>query len=260
MNLDHSKNEFNRLKLKDYIILSFIHKLKGKISHKASGIIIGLLLNEDDEPEKFKPSLTNSAAELESVNLLDISNIDFEKKLKEIYIEYLEALIDIMDPEVVKKDVINSTKNMLSGGKKERKIAQELLEKIEANVHIKISEYYKIAENALKSLDYDKSDKFFNKAAEVAEELLEDELAATLRERAKFSVNIPSLSKNLESIVQKARTALRKEDFHGAYTFYKEASDISKELMQTEKEEEYGLKSKALQDFYQVDQRFKKKK
>ena len=44
LNLDHSKNEFNFLKLKDILLLSHLHNLKGKLARKASGLIIGLLL------------------------------------------------------------------------------------------------------------------------------------------------------------------------------------------------------------------------
>ena len=44
LNLDHSKNEYNLLKLKEERILSYLYKLKGKLARKASGIIIGLLI------------------------------------------------------------------------------------------------------------------------------------------------------------------------------------------------------------------------
>jgi len=88
----------------------------------------------------------------------------------------------------------------------------------------------------------------------------EVEIAKSLRERANLSVDIPDLSKKRDDIVREARSALRKEDFHSAYIYYKRAGELSKKLMQTEKEEEYTLKSKALQDFYQAEQRFQKKK
>jgi len=45
LNLDHSKDEFNLLKLQDYTIVSFLYKFKGKLARKASGVIIGILLN-----------------------------------------------------------------------------------------------------------------------------------------------------------------------------------------------------------------------
>ena len=259
LNLDHSKNKFNYLKLKNYIIISYLHNFTGKISRKASGIIVGVLLNEGEEPEKFRAPMKNTAISIESTNFLEISKEDFEEELKAIYQKHIETLDDILNADELKENIINLTKEMLSGGKKERRIAQELLQKIEDKVHTKISDYYKGAESALKSLDYEKAGKLFNKAAEVAEELKIIDIAKSLRERASLSVDIPDLSKKRDEIVREARSALRKEDFHAAYTYYKRASELSKKLMQNEKEEEYALKSKALQDFYQAEQRFQKK-
>jgi len=262
LNLDHSKNEFNLLKLKDFQIFSYFYKFKGKSARKASALIIGLLLNEDDKPEKYRSSLKAAAEafEIPSLNIFDKSRLEFESILKDIYLEHLEPLIDILQPEALKIDIINITKFMLGGGKKERKIAQELLAKVENNEHEKISEYYKTAENAIKTFDYDKAAKFYNKAAEVAENLYVMDVATSLKEKGTFLKEIPELSKEREKMVQDARYALRNEDFHTAYTLFKKASEISKKLVQFDKEEEYRLKSKALEDFYQIDQKYKKAK
>ena len=259
LSLDHAKNEFSLLKLKNVKIESYIYKFKGKLSRKASGFIIGLLLNEDDDPEKFRVPLKNSVVALETLNFLEISAEDFQIKLINTYREFLETLTDVLDATSLKESIINRTKDMLSGGKKERKIAQELLQKIEDNIHIKIAEFYKSAEDSLKYMDYERASKQFSKAADVAEEVLEINLAKSLRERAKLSVKIPDLTKKREEIVKDARNALKKEDFYNAYIYYKRASEISKELMQPDQDEEYALKSKALQDFYNADQKFKKK-
>jgi hypothetical protein len=40
---------------------------------------------------------------------------------------------------------------------------------------------------------------------------------------------------------------------------YKKASELSKKLVDFHKEEEYRLKSKALEEFYKVDEEYKKK-
>ena len=85
LNLDHSKNEFNTLKLKDTFVMSYLHKLKGKLSRKASGIIVGLLLFDDDKPDEFRETLIKISERLEMLNLLEISEADLEAKLKEIY-------------------------------------------------------------------------------------------------------------------------------------------------------------------------------
>ena len=84
-------------------------------------------------------------------------------------------------------------------------------------------------------------------------------MAKDFNERAKLSLDIPNLTKKRDEIIKEARNAIKKEDFHASYVNYKKASDLSKKLMQPDKEEEFALKSKALQDFYLADQRFKKK-
>ena len=261
LNLDHSKSDYNMLKLKDHHIFSYNHKFKGKNARKALGVIIGMLLNEEDETEKFRSSLKETAEVLEmpSLNILDISKEKFEIILKDIYLEHLEPLIDILQPEQLKKSIINLTKFMLSGGKKERKTAQDLLEKIEAGEHIKISEFYNTAENAINIQDFDKAAKFCLKAGELAEKLYIIDIADSLKEKGEFSKRTPELSKEREKLVEEARNSLRNEDFHNAYISYRKASEISKNLVQFDKEEEYRLKSKALEYFHKVDQKYKKK-
>jgi len=262
LNLDHSKNEYTLLKIKDLQIFSYIYNFKGKITRKASGIIIGLFLNEHDKPEKFRSSLKEAAEafEIPSLDILKKSREEFEIILKDVYLEHLEPLIDILQPEALKDSIINITKFMLSGDKQERKIAQDLVQKIENGEHTKISDNYKIAEKSMKSLDYEKAAKFFNKAAEIAESLYIMDIAISLKEKSDFCQRIPELSKERERIIQEARNSLRNEDLHSAYTSYRKAADISKKLIQFEKEEEYRLKSKALEDFYKIDQKYRKNK
>ncbi len=260
LNLDHERNEFNLLKLKDLIILTYSHEVSTKAHRKPPKFILGILLTENEDPEKFRPALKSASNEIEALDLLNISREEFETKLKQIYEDHIETLMDILHPREIKERVISRTKNLLEGSKQERKIAQELLEKIEDKLHEKIITFYHAAEKALKNKDYDKAAKNFLKASEVAEELLEKDLSKTFKERARISQNVPSLSKQMEEFQMNARNALRNEKFHESYRYYKKASELAKELMLAEKEEEYRLKSKALQDFYQVDEKFRKAK
>ncbi|MHA1193482.1 MAG: hypothetical protein ACTSP9_14540 [Promethearchaeota archaeon] len=238
LNLDHSKDDYNLLSLKGIRLFSYLHTLKGKIARKASKVIIGLLLNESDEPEKFRASLkeTAEAVEVLGLEVLDMSQDKFEQLLKDIYLEHLEPLTDILKPEALRESIINITKFMLSGGKKERTIAQDLLKRVENGDHQKISENYESAEKALKSLDHEKAAKLFNKASQIAEELYVIDIAEVLKEKSSFSIKIPDLSKKRNKLVQDARNLL----------------DFTKEA-------EYRLKSKALEEFYIVDEKYKKK-
>jgi hypothetical protein len=261
LNLDHSKNEFNLLKIKDTQIFSHFYTLKGKLSRKATGIIIGLLLNESDKPEKFRSALKEGAEALDVIGLsiLKMSNQEFESVLKDVYLEHLEPLVDILKPTALKESIISLTKLMLSGGKQERKIAQDLLKKVENGDHKKVAEYFNEAIKALKDLDHDKASKLYYKAANIAEELYLVDIADSLKEKADFSGIVPNLSKERDKLVQDARNFLRNENFHSAYLSYKKASDLSNKLVEFDKEEEYKLKSKALEDFYKIDEKYKKK-
>ena len=154
----------------------------------------------------------------------------------------------------------NRTKELVSGKKKDRTIATELMDAIQAEVHISVSDNYKLAEEAVKNDDLKTAAKYYEKAAEFAEKLLEMDLVKDLKEKAESLRKIPTSKQKLQDKVQQARNFLRKEQFNAAYVAYKVASEIAKELMLPDEEEEYRLKSKALQDFYQVDQEFKKKK
>jgi len=259
LHLDHSKDEYNLLSLKGIRLFSFFYTLQGKIARKASSIIIGLLLNENDQPEKFRAPLKEAAEAIEVLGseVLDMPQDKFEQVLKDIYLEHLEPLTDILKPEALRESIINITKLMLSGGKKERSIAQDLLKRVENRDHEKISENYESAENALKSLEYEKATKLFTKASQIAEELYILDIAEILKEKSSFSIKIPNLSKKRNKLVQDARNSLRNEDFHSAYEAYKKASELSKKLIDFEKEEEYRLKSKALEEFYLVDKKYK---
>ncbi|MFX1236980.1 MAG: hypothetical protein ACFFAS_11295 [Promethearchaeota archaeon] len=259
LNLDHSKNEHNFLKLKDVSIVSYKHIFKGKIARKAYGVIIGLLLYDEEKPEKFQVSLRNAAFALEVSDFISLSSSEFEEQLQEIYVEHLETLTDTLDPLALEENIKNRVKEMLGGSAKERKLADELLKKIQNGEHKKISELHKSAEDALKVEDYDKATKLLKKAADVAEEFLEKDLFKLLKYKSKIANKIPMLNKNREKVIQDAKAAIRGEEFNKAYIYFKRAAEISKQLMEAEKEEEYNLKSKALQDYYNADQKFKKK-
>ena len=261
LNLDHSKDDYSLLNLKDQKIFSFLHHFSSKLSRKASSIIIGLLLNENDKPEKFRAPLKEGAEAIELLGLevLDMSEEEFGQILRDIYLEHLEPLVDILKPESLRENILNITKIMLSGGKKERKIAQDLVKRVEVGDYEKISELYNSAEGFRKTNEYEKAAKLYGKAYQLAEELYLLDIAESLKEKASFSTMIPELLKNRDKVVQEARSALRNEDFHSAYLAYKKASDLSKKLVDFQKEEEFRLKSKALEDFYKIDLKYQKK-
>jgi len=262
LKLNHDRNKFNFFKFKEYEIFSNLHTFKGKKKLKANGFILGLVLKDSEEPEKYRDSLNDAGKSLEELDLFNMSEQEFEKELKTIFenvIEPLSSLSDFISSEKIKQIIIDRTKDLLSGGKKKRELAQELLDKIEDDEHKKIAQYCKSGEKGLERQDYKKAIKNFEKALELAEELIgkNSKIYQELQERVEFAEEVPSITEERDEIAEDAREALKDGQFHQAYLLYLKASKLSKKLIQFDKEEEYRLKAKALNDFSKVDQRFK---
>jgi uncharacterized membrane-anchored protein YjiN (DUF445 family) len=222
------------------------------------------VLKDSEEPEKYRDPLTDASKSLEELDLFGMSEQEFEKELKKVFekvIEPLSSLSDVINSETLKKRVIDRTKDLLSGGKEKRELAQELLDRIEDDEHEKISEYCKRGENGLDNQDYKKAIKNFEKALELSEELIgkNSKIYQELNDRIEFAEKVPSITEERNEIAEDARDALKDGKFHQAYLLYLKASKLSKKLIQFDKEEEYRLKAKALNDFAKVDKRFKKK-
>ena len=133
------------------------------------------------------------------------------------------------------------------------------MDRIEDEEHEKIAEYCKDAERALDKQSYKRAVKYFGNALEITENLIgkDSKIYQKLEERLDFVKKIPSLKEDRDDIAEDARDALKDGNFHQAYLLYLKASKISKKLVQFDKEEEYRLKAKALNDFAKIDKRFK---
>jgi len=258
LKLGLDRDEFNFLRTKTYDIFSYFYEFTGKKKLKASGLILGLYLEDEDDPDKFRSSLKDAAKILEQIDLINMEQKQFEKELKNTIQDIVEPISDILNPETMKKKIIDRTKGLLSGGKAERNLAQKLLEKIEDKEHVKISQYCESAEKEIKKKNFKKAGKYFQKATDLSEELFGKDSRVTkdLQERVAFSEDIPEIIKERDETASKAREALKNEQFREAYLLYHKASKLSKDLIQFDKEEEYRMKSKALSEFAKVDKKF----
>ncbi len=259
LKLGLDRDEFNFLKTNTYDIFSYFHEFTGKKKLKASGLILGLYLEAEEDPEKFRSSLKDAAKSLEQLDLMNMEQKEFERDLKKTIQNVVEPLSDILNPEIMKKKIIDRTKALLSGGKTQRSLAHELLEKIEDKEHVKISKYCEAAEKEIEKKNYKKAAKKFQKAKQLSEELCgkDSRITKELQERVAISENIPEIIKERDETASEAREALKNEKFHEAYLLYHKASKLSKDLAQFDKEEEYRMKSKALNEFAKVDEKFK---
>ena len=259
LKLGHDRNEYNFLKTNRYDIFSYIHKFTTKKKLKASGFILGLYLENEDDPEKFRASLKDAGISLEKQDLFNMDQEQFEKKLKKTIQKIIEPLSDAINAELIKKKIINRTKALLSGGKEQRNLAQDLLERLEDEEHVKISQYCDEAEDEMIKKNYKKAAKHFQKAADLSAQLVGEDsnITKNLLERVDFSGKIPTIIKERDEAASEAREALKNEQFHEAYLLYHKASKLSKDLVQFDKEEEYRLKSKALNEFAKVNKIYK---
>lgn len=257
--MNHSSKEVSKVNFGEIVYFSVIHEFPVKSKYKIQAVILGIFLSEEEDAKSYVPSLQNAAKSMDDLGEYDIETLDIEKIIEDSYKKYIEKLKDIFDPEILKNNIIEKTKEMLGGSNKDRKKAQEMLKKIEEGIHTKIFKSGKAAENAMKTKDYEKAVKEYDKSAKLAIEIEEKSLADSFKERASVAKQVPSLTKERDEIVMKARNSLRNDDFHSAYVSYREAADLSEKLMEFEKTEEYSLKSKALADFHQADKKYKKK-
>ncbi len=254
--MNHATKEISKISFKDVVYFSYIHEYPSKLKKNVQVAVIGIFLSEDEDPKPYISSLQNAAKSLENI---EIESLKSENRLEDIYKQFIEKLKDIFDPEHLKSTAIDTAKNMLSGSSKDRKNAQELLKKIEEGIHTKIHKSGKSAEDAMKIGDYEKAVKEYERAAGLALEIFDNNLAKSLKDRALIAKKVPNITKERNKAINNARSSLRNEDFHSAYLNFRKAAELSEKLMDFEKAEEYSLKSKALSDFHSVDKKFKKK-
>jgi len=255
--IDHNSKEINKITLENQIILSFLYKFHPKFQKYLQGIIVGLFLNIDEDAKSYISSLQTSAKLLEELDYSNIKSLNIEEKIEHIYVNYIEKLKDIVDSDNLKKLIIERTKTLLSGNIEDRKLAQELLGKIEDGIHIEMHKITNSAEEAIKNHEYEKAAKKYNAASKMAVEIYEDKLAKTLEEKAINTRQLPNIIKEREEVAVKARNSLKNDDFHTAYSLYRKAADLSEKLMDFEKSEEYSLKSRALSEFHKIDKKYK---
>ena len=200
--MNHSLKEINKIILENQIILSYSYEFHQKSQKYLQGIIIGLFLNMDEDVKSYISSLQTSAKILEDLDYSDIKSINIEEKIKEIYINYIEKLKDIVDSDNLKKIIIERTKTLLSGNIEDRKLAQELLGKIENGIHIEMNKIAKSAEEAIKNGEYEKAAKKYDIASKMAVDIYEDKLAKTLKEKAINTRHIPNIIKEREEVAR----------------------------------------------------------
>jgi len=216
--------------------------------------ILAVILTPLDKPETFLNGLKDS---IQVIATKMGSNIDqLDKLLEDNYFVSLRTPQVTLDSKKLEENIKVKAKQLLQSGK--TKEAEDLLEKAtKLKIPKKLYETATKAENEIKKGDYEKAARFYQEAADYASDLGEDTLSEFLRDKSKNSQKLPQFIEQRNQVVADARKALREDKFELAAQLFRRAADLSNELLDAQKVEEFSLKAKALQEYASVEKKFR---
>jgi len=246
----HSSKQQSTLPLEDSVLLTRSFEDQRKINH----YIVAIVLTPLDKPESFLNGLKDSIQVL--APKIPTMKDQLDKLLEDIYFEYYRTPQVTLDSKKLEENIKEKAKKLLQDGK--TKEAEQLLEKAtKLKIPKKLYDISKKAENEIKKGDYEKAARYYQEAADYASELGETALTEFLRDKAKNSQKLPLFIEQRNQAVSEARKALREDKFELAAQLFRKAADLSTELLDPQKVEEYTLKAKALQEYASVEKKFR---
>ena len=141
-----------------------------------------------------------------------VTNFSQDKKklqstLKGILNSILSLMEKLKEPKIIKETINEKTKKLLDEGKLQE--ARELIELIDKKkIPEKLSQEVKLAEGALKESLYKKSRKNYLKAAALADQVRETEMALFLRKKGNRVGDIPDIIKTREALCKAIKKGL----------------------------------------------------
>lgn len=141
-----------------------------------------------------------------------VTNFSQDKKklqstLKGILNSILSLMEKLKEPKIIKETINEKTKKLLDEGKLQE--ARELIELIDKKkIPEKLSQEVKLAEDALKESLYKKSKKSYLKAASLADQVRETEMALFLRKKGERVAAIPDIVKTREALSKAIKKGL----------------------------------------------------
>ncbi len=244
----HSSKQQSTLTLEDSVLLT------RSFEDRKNLYIVVIALTPLDKTESFLNGLKDSLQKL--LSKITSMKDQLDKALEEIYFEYYRTPQVTLDSKKLEENIKEKAKKLLQSGK--TKEAENLLEKAtKLKIPKKLYETATKAENEIKKGDYEKAARFYLEAADYASELGEAALSDFLRDKAKNSQKLPQFTEQRNQAVNDARKALRDDKFELAVQLYRKAADLSNELLDAQKVEEYTLKAKALQEYAAVEKKYR---
>jgi tetratricopeptide (TPR) repeat protein len=244
----HSSKQQSTLSLEDSVLLT--RSYEDRLNH----LIVVIVLTPLDKPESFLNGLKDSIQVLAAKKATVKDQLD--KFLEDIYFEYYRTPQVTLDSKKLEENIKEKAKKLLQSGK--TKEAEELLEKAtKLKIPKKLYDTSTKAEHEIKKGDYEKAARYYLEAADYASELGEGGLSEFLRDKAKNSQKLPQFMEQRNQAASDARKALREDKFELAAQLFRKAAELSNEMLDTQKVEEFTLKAKALQEFASVEKKYR---
>ena len=199
----HIKKELTDASGRDEKFRYYSSKIEGKDIKKNTFIGFMLRLEED---------IVSLKSIFEKIEERVVTNFSQDKKklqstLKGILNSILSLMEKLKEPKIIKETINEKTKKLLDEGKLQE--ARELIELIDKKkIPEKLSQEVKIAEEALKGSLYKKSKKGYLKAAALADQVRETEMALFLRKKGDRVGDIPDIIKTREALCKAIKKGL----------------------------------------------------
>ncbi|MHA1674297.1 MAG: hypothetical protein ACTSYI_11805 [Promethearchaeota archaeon] len=247
--MGHSDKKFVLTILPEYQFYSI--KKDVRVKRDTIQLILGVILGKDEEASMHREPLKMFMEQM--MDLYEKEEKDILPALKEAFSKYFDQPELILDKQDVEARLSKHIKEMTKEGKFDE--ATVLLNKIK-KIPKKLYKAHDNAEAALKRKDFEKSTREFENAKNYAAELDEQELVKMYYSKIAYVKRIPALLKKRKSLINKAMDGLRTDHFDKAQKNFKKAAEVSEELMDAKKSEEYRLKARALAEYVNVDRQF----
>ncbi|TFF89906.1 MAG: hypothetical protein EU548_05710 [Promethearchaeota archaeon] len=158
-------------------------------------LYLGFILGENEDLISLKSMFENIENEI-------VENYSKDKRkmqtvLKNIVSSVMSLMEKLKEPKIIQEKINEKTKVLLDDGKLQE--ARELI-KLGETIPKELSQTVKRAEQYLKEGSYKKTRKYYEKAAELAAEIQEDEMVDILNKKAEQCEKIPDYIKRRENI------------------------------------------------------------
>ena len=186
-------------------------------------VYLGVLLREDDDLISIK-SMAETLKSKMTQNFTEDKK-KLEKLLKSSYDSILTLMEKLKEPALIVETINEKTKRMIDEGKLQE--ARELID-LGEEIPAKLASEIKLAEQFLEEKLYKKAKKSFQKAAELAELIQEDEIVIFLQHKAEEIGTFPDLIKEKDQLFKNLQDILKDLEENNLYLYKELANPINR--------------------------------